>query len=321
MTDLQTVELRPGVAMPTTAFGCAFGDRMGQTEFQGVVPEQAWRAISLALDHGYRAFDGARVYATEAILGILLGQRFARGELQRDDLFVTTKLAHPDVPPEANLNHLRTWNADEVEDVARRVRDDLASSLDELHLGYVDLTLIHWPGPFEGSDRAFARDARATIWRALAALQARGLTRAIGVSNFSVEHLEQLRADVPEHVPALNQVEVHPYCRDLELEGYCREQGIVFQAYAPFASGALGLLQDPVLRRIAAEHEVSVGQVILRWNLQSGRAALPKTSKASRMQENQDLFGFALSEADMGAIDALGAGEPRRTTPDPRAIA
>lgn len=320
MSDLKTITLRGGVDMPTTSFGCAFGDWVGKSEFQGFLPEQAWSALSQALDNGYRAFDGAHVYATEAILGALLGPRFARGQLQREDLFVTTKLAHPRTPPEVNISHLRTWNADAVDDVAQRVRDDFARTLDELHLGYVDLLLVHWPGPFANQDVELARRARKTIWETFLEFQERGAARALGVSNFSVEHLQQLQEDCPEHLPTVNQIEVHPYCRDPELETYCRERGIVITAYAPFASGAFGLLQDPVLVEIAKAHRVNVGQVVLRWHLQSGRAALPKTSKPSRMRQNQDLFGFALSDEQLAAIDALGAGEPRRTCPDPRAI-
>lgn len=320
MSDLETIQLHDDVAMPSTQFGCAFGDWVGKTDFQGFRPELAWEALSLALDNGYRAFDGAHVYGTEGILGSVLGQRFASGALRREDLWVTTKLAHPAAPPHVNLSHLRTWDADTVADIAQRVRDDFVKSLDELHLGYVDLTLIHWPGPFANTDLALARAARKTIWETFREFKERGATRAIGVSNFSVEHLQQLAEDVPDLVPAVNQIEVHPYCRDPKLEDYCRERGIVITAYAPFASGAFDLLQDPVLKEIAASHEVGVGQVVLRWHLQSGRAALPKTSKASRMRSNQDLFGFALSPEEMSAIDALGAGEPQRTCPDPSAI-
>jgi len=128
-SDRHTVTLAGGVTMPAVQFGCAFGDWVGATEFQGFLPEQAWRALSLALDAGYRAFDGARVYGTERILGTLLGQRFAAGTIERDDVFVTTKLAHPATPPHLNISHLRTWNADEVPDIARRVRDDMAGAL------------------------------------------------------------------------------------------------------------------------------------------------------------------------------------------------
>jgi diketogulonate reductase-like aldo/keto reductase len=316
------ITLRGGVEMPTVAFGCAFGDWIGATDFQGFLPEQAWPALTAALDAGYRAFDGAHAYGTESILGTLLGQRFAAGELQRDDLFLTTKLAHPSTPPHINISHLRTWDADTVPDIAQRVRDDMQRTLDDLHVGYVDLLLMHWPGPFANTDTVLARRWRITIWETFNELHQKGAARAIGVSNFTADHLTQLREDAPGvALPVVNQVEVHPYCRDATLETYCREHGIVLVAYAPFASGAFGMLQDPVIVETAKQHDVGVGQVILRWHVQSGRAVLPKSSNPKRMRENLDLFGFSLTDAEMRAIDSLGtAGEPRRTCPDPASV-
>lgn len=320
------VMLHNGVAMPTLAFGCAFGDWVGATDFQGFLPEQAWRAVSLALDNGYRAFDGAHVYGTERILGTLLGQRFASGELTREELFITTKLAHPAVPPQINISHRRTWDADKVEDIAQKVRDDMVDTLDDLGLGYVDLLLMHWPGVFgqhSSSDPDFPRKARATIWSVFCEFADKGAARAIGVSNFTITHLRQLMEDFPEpeRRPTVNQVEIHPYCRDPELETFCRDQGIVVTAYAPFASGAFGMLRDPLLVAIAERHGKTTGQVVLRWHVQSGRSALPKTSKAERMAENRDIYDFALSDDEMQTIDAMGAGEARRTCPDPSTVA
>jgi diketogulonate reductase-like aldo/keto reductase len=324
--NLRKVTLRNGVTMPTLAFGCAFGDWVGATDFQGFLPEQAWRAVSLALDNGYRAFDGARVYGTERIVGTVIGQRLATGDLTREELFVTTKLAHPAAPPHINISHRRTWDADKVEDIAQKVRDDMVDTLDDLGLGYVDLLLVHWPGgfnPVSSDDPDFPRQARATIWRTFCEFAEKGAARAIGVSNFTITHLRQLIEDVPEPElrPAVNQVEIHPYCRDPELESFCRDQGIVVTAYAPFASGAFGLLQDPVLVSIAKHHDKTPGQVVLRWHVQSGRTALPKTSQAARMAQNRDIYDFELSRDEMRRIDALGDGEPRRTCPDPATIA
>jgi diketogulonate reductase-like aldo/keto reductase len=324
--DLRNVTLHNGVTMPTLAFGCAFGDWVGRSDFQGFLPEQAWRAVTLALDSGYRAFDGARAYGTERIVGTLLGQRFASGELRREDVFITTKLAHPAAPPHINISHKRTWDADKVEDIAQRVRDDMVDTLDDLGLGYVDLLLMHWPGGFGQHTKAdpdFPRKARATIWRTFCELADKGAARAIGVSNFTIGHLQALMEDIrePERRPSVNQVEIHPYCRDPELEAFCRERGIVVTAYAPFASGTFGLLQDPVLTAIAERHGKTTGQIVLRWHLQSGRTALPKTSKTERMVENRDLFDFALGDDEMQAIDALGADAARRTCPDPTSVA
>jgi diketogulonate reductase-like aldo/keto reductase len=314
------VTLRNGVEMPAVAFGCAFGDWVGATDFQGFLPEQAWRSVSLALDAGYRAFDGAHAYGTENIVGSLLGQRLAAGDLAREDLFITSKLAHPSAPPHINISHLRTWDAHRVPDIAARLRDDLARTLDDLRLGYLDLLLVHWPGSFAGTDAVFARKARREIWETYLEFLEKKAVRAVGVSNFTVTHLRQLAEDVPGAPPMVNQFEVHPYCRDPELEEHCREQGIVITAYAPFASGAFGMLEDPVLVAIAESHDVGVGQVVLRWHVQSGRTVLPRSSSAKRMAQNLDLFGFSLSSDEMQAIDALGAGEDRRTCPDPSTI-
>jgi diketogulonate reductase-like aldo/keto reductase len=318
--DLESITLANGVALPTVAFGCAFGDWVGATDFQGFLPEQAWRALTLALDAGYLAFDGAHAYGTEGILGTLLGQRFASGALQREDVFITSKIAHPAAPPHVNISHLRTWDADKVPDIAQRLRDDLMRSLDDLRVGYVDLLLMHWPGPFGNTDAAFARRTRQTIWETFAEFYEKGAARAVGVSNFTVAHLTQLLEDVPALRPAVNQIEVHPYCRDAELEAFCRAEGIAVTAYAPFASGAFELLQDPVLVGLAEAYEVGVGQLVLRWHVQSGRAVLPKTSKEHRMRENRDILGFSLSEAELRAIDALGSGKVRRTCPDPSTV-
>ena len=324
MTDstamLKTRKLSNGVELPSVAFGCAFGEWTGGQKFQGFLPERAWKAMTLALEAGFRAFDGAHAYGTERVLGSLLGARFAGGELEREDIFITSKLAHPASPPHVNISHLRTWDADKVADIGQRVEDDMMRTLEDLGVGYVDLLLVHWPGPFGNEDPAFARRARREIWEKYAAFYEKGAARAIGVSNFTSDHIRQLMEDVPGVTPMVNQIEVHPYCRDAELEAFCQEKDIAVTAYAPFASGALGLLQDPVLVRIAGKHGVGVGPVILRWHLQQGRTVLPKSSSQERMRQNLDLFSFALDAEDMAAINALGADEVRRTCPDPGTV-
>jgi diketogulonate reductase-like aldo/keto reductase len=320
MSDMKTIPLRNGVQMPSVAFGCAFGDWVGKTDFQGFLPEQAWQAVSSALDAGYRALDGAHVYATERIVGSILGQRFATGELSREEVFLTSKLAHPAAPPHVNLSHLRTWDVDKVESIEQRVRDDFARTLDDLAVGYVDLLLIHWPGAFAGEDAAFARRARTRIWKVFVELYEKGGTRAIGVSNFTAGHLAALIEDVPQIPPMVNQVEYHPYCQDRALQRFCKEHDIVLTAYAPFASGAFSMLQDPLLQKIAKQHQVGVGQVILRWHLQSGRSVLPKSSSPERMRQNLALFDFSLSDQEMTAIDGLGEGGPQRTCPAPDSV-
>lgn len=318
--ELQFFRLHNGVEIPSIAFGCAFGDWVGRTDFQGFLPEQAWYAVNAALDAGYRALDGAHVYGTERIVGSILGQRLATGALSRGELFITSKLAHPAAPPHVNLSHLRTWDFDKVANIEQRVLDDFTNTLDDLGFGYVDLLLIHWPGTFAGTDGLKAREARAIIWQTFIELYRKGATRAIGVSNFTEEHLKTLMEDVPDIAPMLNQVEYHPYCQNRSLQQFCKEHNIVLAAYAPFASGAFSIFEDPALVKIAEAHNVGAGQVILRWHLQSGRCVLPKSTSSKRMKQNLELFNFSLSEQEIAEIDNLGSGDPQRTCPDPGSI-
>lgn len=318
--DMETVALANGVRLPRIGFGCAFGDWTGQSEFQGFLPEQAWRALSLALEAGYRAFDGAHCYGTEHHMGDVFGRAFAAGELERGDLFLTTKLAHPPAPPEVAISHRRTWDWKAVPDIARRVADDFDFSKEQLGIGYFDLLLMHWPGPFDNKDRAFAREARATIWKVFETLLERGETRAIGVSNFAERHLSELSEDATV-APMVNQIELHPYCQNPELVRFCRERDIVVEAYAPFASGSVGLFDDPVIQEIADATERSPGQVILRWHLQHGHVVLPKSTNRERMAENLALFDFSLDDDAVRKIDALAPEEPKRSTQNPDALA
>lgn len=306
--------------MPRVAFGCAFGDWTGGGDFQGFLPEQAWRAMTLALEAGYRSFDGAHCYGTERHLGDVLGRALAAGGVERSELFLTTKLAHPATPPEVAISHRLTWDWDAVPDIAARVRDDFDRSKERVGIGYFDLVLMHWPGPFGNEDRAFARGARATIWKVFEELLDRGETRAIGVSNFSRRHLSELIEDAAV-TPMVNQIELHPYCQDPGLVRFCEDQGLVVEAYAPFASGSMGLFEDPVVREIAAAHRRSPGQIILRWHLQHGRVVLPKSTSAARMAENLALFDFSLGDEAMRDIDGLAPDEPRRSTRDPALLA
>lgn len=318
-TSLPGVTLTNGVVMPQIGYGCAFGDWIGRTEFQGFLPEQAWRSIRLALDAGYRHFDGAHCYGTERHLGDLLGRRFADGALERSDVFLTTKLAHPAAPPHVAISHRLCWDWRSQPDLKQRVLDDFDRSKEKLGVGYLDLILMHWPGPFDNQDADFGRRARAAIWSAFEEIYQRGEVRAIGVSNFTREHFEPL-LETAEVAPMVNQIELHPYCHDAELIAYSKAQGMVVEAFAPLASGGLGLLEDPVVRDIAARFNRSTGQIILRWHVQHGHVVVPKSSSTRRLAENLALFDFELGEDDMARLDALGSGEPRRTCPDPANI-
>lgn len=316
---IPTFELSNGTRIPVVGFGCAFGNWTGGDVMQGFLPEQAWHALSSALDAGFNHFDCAHCYGTERHLGSVLGQAMAAGHTRREDLFVTTKLAHPAAPPHVAISHLLTWNWNEVPDIRQRVLDDFERSKEKLGLGYVDLLLMHWPGAFDNTDRGFAREARLAIWEAFESLHQRGDAQAIGVCNFTAAHLGDLM-DAGRTPPMVNQTELHPYCQDPGLVDFCKQHGIVVEAYAPFASGAFGLLGDPVITEIAGTLERSAGQVILKWHLQQGHVVLPKSTNAARIAQNLDLFGFSLDDDQMARITALGPEAPMRTTVDPYTI-
>ena len=315
----QTFELRNGNQIPVVGFGCAFGNWTGGDVMQGFLPDEAWRSLTLALEAGFNHFDCAHCYGTERHLGDVLGRALADGTVRREDLFVTTKLAHPAAPPHVAISHLLTWNWNEVPDIQQRVMDDFERSKEKLGLGYVDLLLMHWPGTFGNEDPGFARESRLAIWEIFESLHDRGDVHAIGVCNFTQSHLSDL-IDAGRTVPMVNQIELHPYCQNPGLTGFCKQHGIVMEAYAPFASGAFGLLKDPVITGIAGELDVSTGQVILKWHLQQGHVVLPKSSNKNRIAQNLDIFRFSLNEEQMALISALAPAEPMRTTVDPKTI-
>ncbi|MEZ0093240.1 aldo/keto reductase [Streptacidiphilus sp. EB129] len=237
--------------------------------------------VGTALRVGYRSVDTAAVYGNER--GV--GDAVAASGVPRNELFVTTKL----------------WNDQQGYDNALRAFD---ASLERLGLDYVDLYLIHWP--------VAARDRYVDTWRALAKLLADGRTRAIGVSNFQPEHLRRLVGET-DVVPAVNQIELHPGLQQPELRALHAELGIVTEAWSPLARG--GLLDHPLITRIARRHGRTPAQVILRWHLQLGNVAIPKSVDPERIQQNADVVDFALDDTDLAEIAGLDRGA--RVGPDP----
>ncbi|EQD76579.1 prostaglandin f2-alpha synthase, partial [mine drainage metagenome] len=258
----------------------------GWGSFQVEPGEPTQRAVRWALEAGYRHVDTAKLYENEEDVGTAIR---ASG-LPRDEVFVTTKL----------------WHTDHGFDAARAA---FRSSLGRLRLGYVDLYLIHWP-------TAPSPEARAESWRALERLKAEGQCRAVGVSNYTVRHLEELRA-ASDLVPAVDQVEMHPFVYDPELVDYCARHGIRIEAYSPLTRGRQ--LDHPLFAQIAAAHGRSPAQVLLRWGLQHGWVVLPRSVHEARIRENVRLFDFALTDGEMRALDGLRGGA-RVTQIDPRSI-
>jgi 2,5-diketo-D-gluconate reductase A len=258
--------------------------QLGFGVFQ-IEPKDTAKAVSEALGIGYRHVDTAEMYGNEK----QVGEAIRSSGLDRGDVFVTSKLSN---------------GAHEPSD-ARQAFD---TTLSELGFDYVDLFLIHWPLPtlYDGDF--------VSTWKTLEEFHSDGRTRSIGVSNFEVEHLERLAAETGT-VPAVNQIEVHPYLTNEEVRTYGREHGIATEAWSPIAQGAV--LEDPTITQIAERVGRTPAQVVLRWHLQRSDIVFPKSVTPSRMKENFGLFDFELGSEDMDAITALDRGEDGRTGPHP----
>ncbi|MET8578962.1 aldo/keto reductase [Streptomyces sp. NPDC005012] len=254
--------------------------QLGFGVFQ-VPDEETTAAVTAALEAGYRSIDTAAIYGNEA--GV--GKALAASGIAREELFVTTKL----------------WNTDQGYDATLRAFDE---SLAKLGLDHVDLYLIHWPTP--------ARDLYLDTWRAFERLAADGRIRAAGVSNFRPAHLRRL-LDHSSLVPAVNQVELHPGLQQAELRAAHAELGIATEAWSPLAQGAV--LEDEAVETLARRYDRSPAQIVLRWHLQLGNIVIPKSVTPTRIAENIDVFGFALTEEEMASLAALDRG--LRTGPDP----
>lgn len=238
-------------------------------------------AVLAALDAGYRHIDTAAFYENER--GV--GEGVRRSGLDRDEVYVTTKV----------------WWTENGYDSTLRSFD---ASLERLGFEAIDLFLIHWPAP--------KHDKYVDTWRALERIREEGRARSIGVANFHPHHLERLAAETAV-VPAVNQVELHPWLPQREVRRYDREHGIVTEAWSPLARGRV--LGDPTLGALAEKHGVSPAQVVIRWQLQLGNVVIPKSSTPARIRENLEVFGFTLDTDDLAAIAALETGE--RTGKDP----
>jgi 2,5-diketo-D-gluconate reductase A len=247
-------------------------------------PEQTADAVETAITTGYRLVDTAAAYNNER----QVGEGIRRSGIDRSEIFVTTKL----------------WVADYGYDSALRAFD---ASLRRLGFDYIDLYLLHWPVPTDF-------DATVAAYKAAEKILADGRARSIGVSNFQPQHLESLirRTGV---VPAVNQIEVHPYFANSAARAASTRHGVAVEAWSPLGQGKE--LDDPVISRIAAARGKSSAQVILRWHIQHGRIVIPKTMHHERMEENAHVFDFELSAEEMASIDALDWGEGGRIGPNP----
>jgi 2,5-diketo-D-gluconate reductase A len=255
--------------------------QLGFGVFQ-IEPDRTAEAVLTAFEAGYRHIDTAQGYNNEE--GV--GEAIRASGLPRGEIFVTTKLAND-----------------------RHGYDQAISALDEslqrLGLDHVDLYLIHWPRP--------AQNRYVETWKAFEKIASDGKARAIGVSNFHIPHLKRL-AEETATVPAVNQIELHPWLPQTELRAYHQRLGIATEAWSPLAKGG-ELLANELIVGLSEKYGKSPAQIVLRWHLQLGNIAIPKSVTPSRVRENADIFDFELSDDDVASISELGNG--RRLGPDP----
>ncbi len=260
--------------------------RLGLGVFQSPPGGVTQAAVRAALAAGYRHVDTASMYGNEEDVG----EAVRASGVPRQEIVVTTKLWFTDHGFEAS------------QQAARR-------SAEKLRLGPIDLYLIHWP-------RASSPEERLSSWRGLEKLRQDGVVRTIGVSNYAIRHLEELRAH-SETLPSVDQVEFHPFVYDPELLAYAARHRIVVEAYSPLTRGRR--IDTPLFAEIAAAHRKSPAQVLLRWGLQHGLVVLPKSVHEPRIRENAQLYDFELSSTEMERLDRLEDGG-RVTQTDPKSI-
>lgn len=263
---IPTVELNDGHLIPQLGYGV----------FK-VPAADAERAVSDALEVGYRHIDTAAIYGNEEGVGAAI----AKSGIARDELFITTKL----------------WND-------RHDGDDphaaIAESLEKLGLEQVDLYLVHWPTP--------ANDNYLNAWQKLIEIRNAGQARSIGVSNFLVPHLERIIIETGV-TPAVNQIELHPAYAQHETVEYATSRGIRIESWGPLGQGKYDLFSVPAVADAAEATGKTPAQVVLRWHLQKGFIVFPKSVRIERLRENLDVFDFALSDAQMAAIDEIDPGD------------
>lgn len=274
---MNTYQLNNGVKIPVLGFGT----------FKAKDGEEAYRAVLEALKAGYRHIDTAAIYQNEESVG----QAIKDSGVPREELFVTTKL----------------WNSQQTYEQARQAFEE---SLEKLGLDYLDLYLIHWPNPKPLRDNDQWKIRNAEVWRAMEDLYQEGKIRAIGVSNFLPHHLDAL-LETAKIFPAVNQVRLAPGVYQEEVVTYCREKGILLEAWGPFGQGEL--FDSKQVQEIAANHGKSVAQIALAWSLAEGFLPLPKSVTASRIQANLDCFGIELSHEERETLKtiAVQSGAPR----------
>ncbi|MGY1552199.1 aldo/keto reductase [Microbacterium sp. A588] len=259
---IPTITLNDGFTIPQLGYGVFL-----------VPQEETEKAVSEALEVGYRHIDTAAIYGNEEGVGAAI----AKSGIAREELFITTKL----------------WNDRHDGDEPDKA---IAESLEKLGIDQVDLYLVHWPTP--------AKDNFVHAFAKLVELREQGLTRSIGVSNFLVPHLERVVKETGV-TPAVNQIELHPAYQQREVVAWAADHGIRIEAWGPLGQGKYDLFGTPAVAEAATAHGKSPAQVVLGWHLQKGNIVFPKSVRIERLRENLDVFDFTLTDAEIAAIDAL----------------
>ncbi|MFB4349778.1 aldo/keto reductase [Microbacterium sp. CR_7] len=257
-----TIALNSGHSIPQLGFGVFL-----------VPADEAEKAVSEALEVGYRHIDTAAIYKNEEGVGAAI----AKSGIPRDELFITTKL----------------WNDRQS---GEQPHDAIRESLDKLGLDYVDLYLTHWPTP--------EKNTYVNAWTKLIEIRDAGLSRSIGVSNHLPEHLDRLVAETGV-VPAIDQIELHPAYQQRDVLAWAEKNGTKIESWGPLGQGKYPLFENPAVAEAAEAHGVTPAQAVIRWHLQKGFIVFPKSSRKERMQQNFDVFGFELTDAEIAAIDGL----------------
>lgn len=233
--------------------------------------KEAYKSVRKAIDLGYRHIDTAMIYENE----IPIGQAIRESGVSRDELFVTTKLWNEDI---ANNNSQKAFE----------------TSLRTLGLDYVDLYLVHWP----------IKDKYVSVWSEMEKIVQSGKARAVGVCNYQENHLQEI-INLKSLMPAVNQIELHPYLSQQPLVEFCTQHDIKIESWSPLCANKNNLLQETSLKEIGEKYSKTAAQVVLRWNIERGLIVIPKSSNPARQAENLDVFDFQLTVDDMQKIDAL----------------
>ena len=270
----KTINLNNGVECPILGFGNNEDSH-----------ELAKKMTKDAIEAGYRHIDTAQYYENEKAVGEALNELFSQNRIKRDEVFVTSKLYFQNYP-----------------DTNRRKKtvEDVQLSLNTLGLDYIDLMLIHWP--------ANDPQVNSEVWSGLEDALDQRLVRAIGVSNFNINQLQKL-LETTKIIPQMNQIRSNPKENNNQIIDYCKRFGIQVTAYSPLGRGSL--ISDPTLMAIAKKHNKSTAQVMIRWHLQRGVVAIPKSTKTERIRDNFNVWDFSLTEEDMKTINSMNSSGGR----------